>query len=163
MGLKALRFGKNLISPGNKLGDAVKVIQALRDKGDRTSEFKSAVRVKEIEAERDVAVAQVKASATSWKDEFALFLVSWPYIVNFLIGTAGVVDALLLGQPAGTDRFELAFDRFDNTIKALSDFPLWYEVLFSSIVSACFGIRGYGIYKDKKNGNGHSRTPGLDR
>ena len=163
LGLKILKFGKSLISPDNKLADAVKVIQEIRGKGDRSSEFESAVRVKEVEADKDVALAQIRASSLGWRDEFALGLVSYPYIMNFLIGTAGVIDALFLSQSVGVNRFDLAFERFDETIKALNDFPLWYELLFGSIVSACFGIRGYGIYKEKKNGNGHNRTPGLDR
>ena len=155
LGLKALRFGKNLISPGNKIGDAVKVIQALRDKGDRTSEFESAVRVKQIEADRDVAVAQVKASETSWKDEFILVIITFPYIMLFLIGVFGVVDALVGTPPEGIERFDLMLTRFDTTIHHLEDFPNWYTYgIFIPIGLACFGIKAHGIMK-----NGSGRSP----
>ena len=111
----------------------------------------ASVKKEEIKAGRDVAIAQVRAGEKSWKDEFALFLVAWPYAMLFFIGTWGAVDALIRLDP------ELALRRFQDTIQHLSAFPGWYTWgVFVPALCAALGIRAYAV---KQNGNGnHVRT-----
>ena len=156
LGLKILKFGKSLISPDNKLADAVKVIQEIRGKGDRSSEFESAVRVKEVEADKDVALAQIRASSLGWRDEFILIIITFPYIMLFLIGMFGVIDALVSIPPQGVERFDLMLTRFDTTIGHLEDFPGWWTYgIFIPIGLACFGIKAREIVR---NGGKRSET-----
>ena len=155
----ALVLGKKLLGGiakrviASKAAPAFDLIRGLAGHG-QVNPFQASVGKEKIKADRDVAVAQINASALGWKDEFALVLVSYPYIVNFIIGTVGVVAALFWPPEGTADRFALAFERFDQTIKALNDFPLWYEILFSSIVGSVFGLRGVNYYREKKNGKG---------
>lgn len=107
----------------------------------------AAVEQEEIKAGRDVAVEQVKASKQSWKDEFALFLISWPYIILFAIGTWGAMGTLWHRD------FDLALQRFDLTIQHLSSFPEWYTWgIFVPVILSCFGIRALNG-RVKRNAN----------
>ena len=96
----------------------------------------------EVNAGRDVAVEQIKASQNSWKDEFALGLISMPYIILFTIGTVGSLGALFNGD------FDLALARFDQTIQHLANFPDWFTIgIFVPVILACFGIRVWNQQK----------------
>ena len=70
----------------------------------------------------------------SLKDEFVLLLVSAP--VMLLIWSVFSEDPLI------KEKIDLFFDYFGNM-------PMWFQVLFISVVGAVYGIKGADIIKRK--------------
>ena len=129
-------IGKSLVGKLISKGGADVVGSIL--KGNPASEIaKASVEKEEIKAGRDVAVEQIRAQKDSWKDEYALLLISWPYLMLFALGSWAAIDAMFdnVSDP------EEALRRFNLTIDQLANFPEWFAWLFGAAMTAALGIR----------------------
>ena len=84
---------------------------------------KTEAKIKERQAtgEIDWDIAQAKASAGSWKDEWLTILFSIPLVLAFIPGCEDIVQI-------GFNQLQLM--------------PDWYKYALSVIVAASFGVRG---------------------
>jgi len=79
------------------------------------------IRMKEATGEIDWDLAAMRASQSSWKDEWLTLLFSIPLILSF----------------CGSWGREIVADGFE----ALAGMPQWYQVALGSIVAASFATR----------------------
>jgi uncharacterized ion transporter superfamily protein YfcC len=70
----------------------------------------------------------------SWKDEFVLLLVSAPVLL--------LIWSVFSDDPDIKSKIDLFFDYFGNM-------PMWFQILFISVVGAVYGIKGTEIMKKK--------------
>jgi len=70
----------------------------------------------------------------SWKDEFVLLLVSAPVIL--------LIWSVFSDDPLIKEKIDLFFDYFANM-------PMWFQILFISVVGAIYGIKGSEIMRKK--------------
>jgi len=70
----------------------------------------------------------------SWKDEFVLLLVSSPVIL--------LIWSVFSDDPNIKEKIDLFFDYFGNM-------PMWFQILFISVVGAVYGIKGTEIMRKK--------------
>jgi len=70
----------------------------------------------------------------SWKDEFVLLLVSSPVIL--------LIWSVFSDDPNIKEKIDLFFDYFANM-------PMWFQILFISVVGAVYGIKGTEIMRKK--------------
>ena len=70
----------------------------------------------------------------SWKDEFVLLLVSSPVIL--------LIWSVFSDDPNIKEKIDLFFDYFSNM-------PMWFQILFISVVGAVYGIKGTEIMRKK--------------
>ena len=70
----------------------------------------------------------------SWKDEFVLLLVSAPVLL--------LIWSVFSDDPNIKTKIDLFFDYFGNM-------PMWFQILFISVVGAVYGIKGTEIMKRK--------------
>ena len=78
------------------------------------------IRMKEATGEIDWDLAAMRASQSSWKDEWLVILFSVPLILAFIPGMEGVVA---------------------NGFEQLKSMPEWYQYSLGVIVAASFGVR----------------------
>jgi len=71
----------------------------------------------------------------SWKDEFVLLLVSSPVIL--------LIWSVFSDDPQIKEKIDLFFEYFKNM-------PMWFQILFISVVGAVYGIKGTEIIKRGK-------------
>lgn len=76
----------------------------------------------------------IESNDKGWKDEFVLLLVSAP--IGLLIWSVFSDD------PEIKNKIDLFFNYFDNL-------PIWFQILFVSVVGAIYGIKGTEIWKRK--------------
>ena len=79
------------------------------------------IRMKEATGEIDWDLAAMRASQSSWKDEWLTLLFSIPLVLSFVGSGAEVMS----------DGFE-----------ALAGMPQWYQIALGAIVSASFATHG---------------------
>lgn len=70
----------------------------------------------------------------SWKDEFVLLLVSAPVML--------LIWSVFSDDPQIKEKIDLFFDYFSNM-------PMWFQILFVSVVGAIYGIKGTEIMRKK--------------
>ena len=70
----------------------------------------------------------------SWKDEFVLLLVSAPVLL--------LIWSVFSDDPDIKIKIDLFFEYFKNM-------PMWFQILFISVVGAVYGIKGTEIMKRK--------------
>lgn len=70
----------------------------------------------------------------SWKDEFVLLLVSAPVML--------LIWSVFSNDPQIKEKIDLFFDYFSNM-------PMWFQILFVSVVGAIYGIKGTEIMRKK--------------
>ena len=84
----------------------------------------------EIEFKKEIIASNDKG----WKDEFVLILVSTPIIV--------LVYSIFSDDPELKSKIDLFFQYF-------KELPMWYQILFVSVVGAIYGIKGTELIKRK--------------
>ena len=84
----------------------------------------------EIEMEKIVKNDQ----QNSWKDEFVLLLVSAPVML--------LIWSVFSDDPNIKNKIDLFFEYFSNM-------PMWFQILFVSVVGAIYGIKGTEIMRRK--------------
>lgn len=84
----------------------------------------------EIEYKKEIIASNDKG----WKDEFVLILVSTPIIV--------LVYSIFSDDPDLKSKIDLFFQYF-------KELPMWYQILFVSVVGAIYGIKGTELIKRK--------------
>ena len=70
----------------------------------------------------------------SWKDEFVLLLVSAPILL--------LVWSVFSNDPNIKTKLDLFFQYFN-------ELPMWFQILFVSVVGAIYGIKGTELIKRK--------------
>lgn len=70
----------------------------------------------------------------SWKDEFVLLLVSAPVLL--------LIWSVFSGDPDIKIKIDLFFEYFGKM-------PMWFQILFISVVGAVYGIKGADVIKRK--------------
>ena len=70
----------------------------------------------------------------SWKDEFVLLLVSAPVML--------LIWSVFSDDPDIKTKIDLFFEYFSNM-------PMWFQILFVSVVGAIYGIKGTEIMRKK--------------
>jgi uncharacterized ion transporter superfamily protein YfcC len=70
----------------------------------------------------------------SWKDEFVLLLVSSPVLL--------LIWSVFSEDPDIKSKIDLFFDYFGNM-------PMWFQILFISVIGAVYGIKGTEIMRKK--------------
>ena len=89
------------------------------------------IRMKEATGDIDWNLAAIRATQSSWKDEYILILYSIPLILAFCGET---------GRQIVTNGFQ-----------ALETMPLYYQVSLGGIISASIGMKGISKFYGKKN------------
>lgn len=84
----------------------------------------------ELEYKKEI----IKSNDQGWKDEFVLVLVSTPIIV--------LVYSIFSDDPNLKTKIDLFFQYF-------KELPMWYQILFVSVVGAIYGIKGTELIKRK--------------
>ena len=84
----------------------------------------------EIEMEKIIKNDQ----QNSWKDEFVLLLVSAPVML--------LIWSVFSDDPDIKNKIDLFFEYFSNM-------PMWFQILFVSVVGAIYGIKGTEIMRRK--------------
>ena len=87
------------------------------------------IRMKEATGEIDWELAAIRATQSSWKDEWLVILFSIPLILAFIPGMEGVVQ---------------------NGFEQLNKMPEWYQYSLGVIVAASFGVRSATKFFGKK-------------
>jgi uncharacterized ion transporter superfamily protein YfcC len=87
-------------------------------------------------AKGEIAMEQVVRSdqQQSWKDEFVLLLVSAPVML--------LIWSVFSDDPNIKNKIDLFFEYFSNM-------PMWFQILFVSVVGAIYGIKGTEIMRRK--------------
>ena len=87
-------------------------------------------------AKGEIAMEQIVRSdqQQSWKDEFVLLLVSAPVLL--------LIWSVFSEDPDIKSKIDLFFDYFGNM-------PMWFQILFISVVGAVYGIKGTEIMRKK--------------
>jgi len=87
-------------------------------------------------ARGEVDLQQVvrKDQQQSWKDEFVLLLVSAPVML--------LIWSVFSDDPEIKTKIDLFFEYFSNM-------PMWFQILFVSVVGAIYGIKGTEIMRKK--------------
>tara|TARA_A100001515_G_scaffold141845_1_gene139441 strand:- start:7588 stop:7944 length:357 start_codon:yes stop_codon:yes gene_type:complete len=87
----------------------------------QTQKIKAEIQKKQLTGEIDWDIEAIKATQSSWKDEWITILLSIPFLLCFI-----------------SDRTrEMAFAGFE----ALGQAPAWYTYSFGVVIAASFGIR----------------------
>jgi uncharacterized ion transporter superfamily protein YfcC len=84
----------------------------------------------ELEYKKEI----IKSNDQGWKDEFVLILVSTPIIV--------LVYSIFSNDADVKEKLDLFFQYF-------KELPMWYQILFVSVVGAIYGIKGTELIKRK--------------
>ena len=87
-------------------------------------------------AKGEIKMEQIVRSdqQNSWKDEFVLLLVSAPVML--------LIWSVFSDDPNIKSKIDLFFDYFSNM-------PMWFQILFISVVGAVYGIKGTEIMRRK--------------
>ena len=76
----------------------------------------------------------IKNQQSGWKDEFVLILVSAPVML--------LIWSVFSDDPNIQDKVNRFFDLFGSM-------PMWYQILFVSVVASIYGIKGADLMKRK--------------
>ena len=111
------------------LGSVGSLATSYRDGKVQTQKIKAEIQKKQLTGEMDYDLEAIKASQSSWKDEYILILYSIPLILAFC------------GEPGRQS--------VTNGFQALEAMPLYYQVSLGGIVSASIGFRGISKFYGK--------------
>ena len=111
------------------LGSVGSLATSYMDGKVQTQKIKAEIQKKQLTGEMDYDLEAIKASQSSWKDEYILILYSIPLILAFCGET---------GRQIVTNGFQ-----------ALEAMPLYYLVSLGGIVSASIGFRGISKFYGK--------------
>jgi uncharacterized integral membrane protein len=84
----------------------------------------------ELEYKKEI----IKSNDQGWKDEFVLVLVSLPILL--------LVYSVFSNDPDIKVKLDLFFAYFN-------ELPMWFQILFVSVVGAIYGIKGTELIKRK--------------
>ena len=84
----------------------------------------------ELEYKKEIIASNDKG----WKDEFVLILVSLPILL--------LVYSVFSNDPDIKVKIDLFFEYF-------KELPMWFQILFVSVVGAIYGIKGTELIKRK--------------
>lgn len=84
----------------------------------------------ELEYKKEIIASNDKG----WKDEFVLILVSLPILL--------LVYSVFSDDPNIKTKIDLFFQYF-------KELPMWFQILFVSVVGAIYGIKGTELIKRK--------------
>jgi uncharacterized integral membrane protein len=84
----------------------------------------------ELEYKKEI----IKSNDQGWKDEFVLILVSLPILL--------LVYSVFSNDPDIKVKLDLFFAYFN-------ELPMWFQILFVSVVGAIYGIKGTELIKRK--------------
>ena len=84
----------------------------------------------ELEYKKEI----IKSNDQGFKDEFVLLLVSAPILL--------LVYSVFSNDPDIKVKLDLFFDYFN-------ELPMWFQILFVSVVGAIYGIKGTELIKRK--------------
>ena len=84
----------------------------------------------ELEYKKEI----IKSNDQGWKDEFVLILVSLPILL--------LVYSVFSNDPDIKIKLDLFFEYFNQL-------PMWFQILFVSVVGAIYGIKGTELIKRK--------------
>ena len=84
----------------------------------------------ELEYKKEI----IKSNDQGWKDEFVLILVSLPILL--------LVYSVFSNDPDIKIKLDLFFAYFN-------ELPMWFQILFVSVVGAIYGIKGTELIKRK--------------
>ena len=84
----------------------------------------------ELEYKKEI----IQSNDKGWKDEFVLILVSLPILL--------LVYSVFSNDPDIKVKLDLFFDYFN-------ELPMWFQILFVSVVGAIYGIKGTELIKRK--------------
>ena len=84
----------------------------------------------ELEYKKEIIASNDKG----WKDEFVLILVSLPILL--------LVWSVFSNDPNIKTKLDLFFQYF-------KELPMWFQILFVSVVGAIYGIKGTELIKRK--------------
>jgi uncharacterized integral membrane protein len=84
----------------------------------------------ELEYKKEIIASNDKG----WKDEFVLILVSLPILL--------LVYSVFSNDPDIKVKLDLFFEYFN-------ELPMWFQILFVSVVGAIYGIKGTELIKRK--------------
>ena len=93
------------------------------------SQAKHEAKMSVIQNDANWEAHMAQASASSWKDEFFVIVLSIPLILAFIPGAEGIVDR-----------------GFEQLHKA----PDWYFYSLGIAISASFGVKGYKQFTRRK-------------
>tara|TARA_E500000331_G_C16825866_1_gene527104 strand:+ start:223 stop:582 length:360 start_codon:yes stop_codon:yes gene_type:complete len=111
------------------LGSVGSLATSYMDGKVQTQKIKAEIQKKQLTGEIDWDLEAIKATQSSWKDEYILILYSIPLILAFCGET---------GRQIVTNGFQ-----------ALEAMPLYYQVSLGGIVSASIGFRGISKFYGK--------------
>lgn len=84
----------------------------------------------ELEYKKEI----IQSNDKGWKDEFVLILVSLPILL--------LVYSVFSDDPNIKTKIDLFFQYF-------KELPMWFQILFVSVVGAIYGIKGTELIKRK--------------
>jgi len=84
----------------------------------------------ELEYKKEI----LQSNDKGWKDEFVLILVSLPILL--------LVYSVFSNDPDIKVKLDLFFEYFN-------ELPMWFQILFVSVVGAIYGIKGTELIKRK--------------
>ena len=84
----------------------------------------------ELEYKKEI----IQSNDKGWKDEFVLLLVSLPILL--------LVYSVFSDDPNIKTKIDLFFQYF-------KELPMWFQILFVSVVGAIYGIKGTELIKRK--------------
>lgn len=84
----------------------------------------------ELEYKKEIIASNDKG----WKDEFVLILVSLPILL--------LVYSVFSDDPNIKQKIDLFFQYF-------KELPMWFQILFVSVVGAIYGLKGTEIMRKK--------------
>ena len=87
----------------------------------QTQKVKAEIQKKQLTGEIDWDLEAIKATQSSWKDEWITILLSIPFLLCFI----------------NDDTRQMAFAGF----QALEQAPAWYTYSFGVVIAASFGIK----------------------
>ena len=112
------------------LGSVGSLATSYMDGKVQTQKIKAEIQKKQLTGEMDYDLEAIKASQSSWKDEYILILYSIPLILAFC-GETGRQIVM-------------------NGFQALETMPLYYQVSLGGIISASIGMKGVSKFYGRR-------------
>ena len=125
MWLSAIKLAINAGSHVYKQRQQTKMLMA-----DAETKHAQKLAAGELEYKKEI----IKSNDQGWKDEFVLLLVSLPILL--------LVWSVFSNDPDIKIKLDLFFQYF-------KELPMWFQILFVSVVGAIYGIKGTELIKRK--------------
>ena len=125
MWLSAIKLAINAGSHVYKQRQQTKMLMA-----DAETKHAQKLAAGELEYKKEI----IKSNDQGWKDEFVLLLVSLPILL--------LVWSVFSNDPD----IKIKLDQF---FQYFNELPMWFQILFVSVVGAIYGIKGTELIKRK--------------